>query len=728
MMRLLAPVRPVMTAWLFVGWWLLGWMRAADPGATKPAEIVAAIAPSLVRLELELQYDKGEAPSGVFDHDPGSRTHSNHSLADVIREERPLEDTGYLVSPDTVVVPDATIHPRFIKSIRVASRSGSSEATVSAYGRDAWFMVLKLKERLPDVKPLEFVTGQKPAYLASYFRAEGGMLVDLAPFPGRYQQPDGRPGQRVLESSGLAVTTNGAPVGLVLSHRLAADDSWQGSPLSKPLVEAGALAADIQTLMAHSRQILPRVRLSFRSPKTSAGMERERFRGRSQGGDDENDDATEMDVLGLVLPGNKVAVMANLKASKTARLQRISIYPEGAAEGVTARFVASLKDHGVLVVEPEKPLPVTTRVYTGDLRDLLEVLVLKADIDLQGEVRADYFHGARFGMLRTGPRREAYPELGDMTGVAQAHLFTREGQAIALPVVRRERSGQRPGGRWNRGEVELTPARLLAAAVANLAATSDPANVPTSEADETRVAWLGVELQPLTRELARANGVSDQTRDGESGALVTYVHAESPAAKAGIGPGTVLLRVRAPGLPAPLEVQLEEDFMRAQPFPWDRMDEIREQFFDRLWTPWAPAENAFTRALTDLGFGTKYTLEYFVDGKLQTQEFEVVASPPHFDGAPRFKSESLGLTVRDLTYEVRRYMQRKADEPGVVISKLEPGSKASVSGLKPYEVVTHVNDQPVLTVKDFERLVAAGGELKFSVKRMAKGRIVTIKG
>lgn len=728
MLCLFVPFRSVVAGLTLAFFTAGGLLQGAESSGPKPVEIVAAVTPSLVRVEFELQFDKGDAPTGAIDHDPGSRTHANHSLADVIREERPLEDAGYLVAPDLVVIPDTTIHPRFIKRIRVASATGSVEATVQSYGRDGWFAVLKLKSPLPGAKPLEFVTGSKPAYLATYYRAEGGMLTDLAPFAGRFQQPEGRPGYRVAEATGLAVSTNGAAIGLVFSHRLAVDDSWQGSPLTKPLVDAASLASATESLTLHSRVILPRVRLSFRSPKTPAGQGRERFRGRNGGEEDENDDATEQDVLGLVLPGNQMAVFANLKSAKTARLQRISIHPTGETDSITAKFVASLKDYGVLLVEPEKPLPAVASIYSGDLRELLEKLVLKAEIDLQGETRTDYFHESRFGLLRTGPRLEYYPELGDMSAVEQIHLFTMDRQLIALPITRRERPGQKANGKWNRGEIELTPARLLTQAVANLSTTADPANVPTSEADENRVAWLGVELQPLTRELARANGVSDQTRDGESGALVTFVHSGSPAAQAGLVPGVVLLRLRATREPAPIEIHLDEDLMRAQPFPWDRMDEIREQFFDRLWTPWAPAENAFTRALTDLGFGTKFTLDYFAEGKLQAHEFEVVPSPQHFDGAARFKSEPLGLTVRDLTFEVRRYMQRTAEEPGVVISKLEPGSKASVSGLKPYEVVTHVNDQPVANVKDFERLVKAGGELKLSIKRMAKGRIVTVKG
>jgi S1-C subfamily serine protease len=83
--------------------------------------------------------------------------------------------------------------------------------------------------------------------------------------------------------------------------------------------------------------------------------------------------------------------------------------------------------------------------------------------------------------------------------------------------------------------------------------------------------------------------------------------------------------------------------------------------------------------------------------------------------------------VRNLTYEVRRYFQKAPGEGGVIVSKIEPGSKAAVSGIKPYEIITHVNDQPVGNVKDFEKLIAGQGELRLSVKRMTKGRVVKIK-
>jgi S1-C subfamily serine protease len=50
-----------------------------------------------------------------------------------------------------------------------------------------------------------------------------------------------------------------------------------------------------------------------------------------------------------------------------------------------------------------------------------------------------------------------------------------------------------------------------------------------------------------------------------------------------------------------------------------------------------------------------------------------------------------------------------------------------VSGIKPYELITHINDQPVTRVEDFKKLTADGGELRLAVKRMNTGRIVTVR-
>jgi S1-C subfamily serine protease len=273
----------------------------------------------------------------------------------------------------------------------------------------------------------------------------------------------------------------------------------------------------------------------------------------------------------------------------------------------------------------------------------------------------------------------------------------------------------------------MTPAAYLKEVLDDLGKQSDPNNVPLREEEESHLAWLGAELQPLNRELARANNVSDLTHDGESGALVAYVYPDSPASQAGIEPGYILLRLYVEGQPKPLEVKLESDRGFTGSFPWDRLDEVPEQFYERLPRPWPPAENEFTRSLTDLGFGKAYAAEFFQNGKVLRKELQIVESPPHYDTAARYESKGLGLTVRDLTYEVRRYFQRSAADPGVIVSKVEPGSKASVSGIKPYEIVTHVDDVPIQSVKEFETLIQDKEELRLSVLRMTLERQVRVK-
>ncbi|HMP82268.1 MAG TPA: hypothetical protein PKA41_06115 [Verrucomicrobiota bacterium] len=701
----------------------------ATEKASDAAKLVSAVMPALVQVQYHLQFDKADAPAGGLGNErcPGCGKYHGDALKKYLDEERPVETAGFLIAPDRVVTVDPLIHPRFIKSITVKYRDASSEAAVAGLSPERKAAVLTLSKPLSGAVPLKF--GDKTADDLSviYYGREGGKWVaQIHPFPKNATVPDSGEPYRLMMIRGVVVNADGVPVGVVQGSRLPLDNSWQGSPMDWKLVSSDNLAAQLSKLESVSRAGLVRVSLGFRSPKGgSDASQAYRYR-RGMMDDDDEDGSTQRNVLGLLLPGNKVLVLANFKARVTARLERITVHP---AEGdpVEATFDASLKNFGAFVATLEKPLPGEMKMSAADLLALREKLLLRADVSVQGETRTDYFQTARIATCKVGPREHLYPEL-DEPEAEDAFLFTTDHELLALPVAAREQisGGQSQSYSYSQAQIELTPSVLLTAAVAGLPDTADASNAPMSEEDENRLAWLGVELQPLNRELARANGVADQTRDGETGALVTFVHPDSPAAKAGVEAGCVLLRLQVPGQALPVEVQIEEDYMRAQAFPWDRLDEVSEVYFERIPTPWPAVENEFVRALTDLGFGTRYTAEFFVDGKLVTKDFEVVAGPPHFDAASRYKSESVGVTVRDLTYDVRRYLQRKTDEPGVVISKVETGSKASVAGIKPYELITDVNDQPVHNVKDFERLTAAGGELKLSVKRMAKGRIVTV--
>jgi hypothetical protein len=109
-------------------------------------------------------------------------------------------------------------------------------------------------------------------------------------------------------------------------------------------------------------------------------------------------------------------------------------------------------------------------------------------------------------------------------------------------------------------------------------------------------------------------------------------------------------------------------------------------------TPWPSADNGLNRTLTKLGTGKPFRLEYAVDGVVKQVEMTVAEGPPHFDAAPLWKSEPLGVTVRDLTYEVRRHYRTDAALAGGIVSKIRRGARGM--GLRP-SIVLRVNDAVV---------------------------------
>ncbi len=50
-----------------------------------------------------------------------------------------------------------------------------------------------------------------------------------------------------------------------------------------------------------------------------------------------------------------------------------------------------------------------------------------------------------------------------------------------------------------------------------------------------------------------------------------------------------------------------------------------------------------------------------------------------------------------------------------------------MAGLKPYEIITEVNGQPVTGAKQFGKMLEAGGELRLQVQRMNQGRVVKVR-
>jgi serine protease Do len=78
---------------------------------------------------------------------------------------------------------------------------------------------------------------------------------------------------------------------------------------------------------------------------------------------------------------------------------------------------------------------------------------------------------------------------------------------------------------------------------------------------------------------------------------------------------------------------------------------------------------------------------------------------PEDDATAPTSSEGLGIKVHAIPSFVREQLQMKADAPGVMIVSVDPESDAAEEGLAPRQVITSIDDVPVNSVVDWNRIV-----------------------
>lgn len=689
--------------------------------------LMETFADSMVFVDYELQKDKGETP-GEF---AGGYSGGYGDFQTLLDQERPLTMVGYVLSPTKVITDDPYLHDRFIKSITVRMGKEKVSARAASFPMHHESQILELDKPLSHARPIAFGDSDEDSYYAiARARPAAQWLTTVVAANMNVTKTQRGDLMRISGSAyqyrslPLLFDRNGQAVGMNYAGWFPAGESWKGSPLDWPALSADQVNSQIASVQAKAESSLLRVFLGFRSPKKrDAG-------GRGYGLSRYSGDATatERHVPGVLIDRQTVLVLANLDAKTTARLEKIEAF-QADDNSSLAEFAGSLEDYGAFVAKLKTPMEGPVARSMVDVLDLRQAILVSADMRLHGEQRQTYYQRNHIDNYDLGWKEHVY--IGLAGGSWSMFTFALDGTLVALPIERRERVSMgedRWGGYYGRNSGGLTPTRYIWDVCNHLEDRIDPNNVPLTEAQENRLAWLGVEMQAMDPELARVNEVSDLSRGGSIGALVTYIYPGSPAEKAGLELGDILLRVHVDKLPQPLDVHLGGyGYGMFDASMWEQFDALPEEYFDQVPRPWPAVDNTVNTALTDLGFGTPFRIELFRDGKTMFKDLTVEQSPPHFDTAKRFKSEDLGITVRDMTYEVRRYFQRTPEQPGVIISKIEPGSKASISGLKPYEFITHINDTPVENVKDFEELMANQDEVRLQVKRMQRGRLVKIR-
>ena len=261
----------------------------------------------------------------------------------------------------------------------------------------------------------------------------------------------------------------------------------------------------------------------------------------------------------------------------------------------------------------------------------------------------------------------------------------------------------------------------------------DPRIQSRSKEEERRRFWLGVEFDAINKDLSKSLDVEKPTMDGKIGILVSTIYDGSPAQKLGVKPGDILLRIKPEGDIESVDLQLSHEEYDFDMDMGDAPPQLQNMGFKMPEKPpWRSRGNYLTRILETIGKGKSFTLTYLSGGEEKEAELKVEQAPVDFDSAPKFKDDDIGLTVKNITYEVRKALDMETSDPGVVIASVEEGNPAAVARLKQYEIISHVAGQAVTSADDFEKAIDTAREkgedtVQLKVERLGKSRFADLQ-
>jgi serine protease Do len=199
--------------------------------------------------------------------------------------------------------------------------------------------------------------------------------------------------------------------------------------------------------------------------------------------------------------------------------------------------------------------------------------------------------------------------------------------------------------------------------------------------------YLGIVIQNLTPDLAKSFGLEDH-----KGVLIAEVSEDSPAEKAGLKQGDVIVEFSGK--------------------PVDEAGSFRNRV--ALKTPGSK------EGITVLRDGNRKTFLITI-GKLPEEESASAAQPHSMD--------KLGFSVQTLTPDLAQQFGIQ-DKKGVVVTSVTPGSVAAMAGINPGTVILEVNRKRVNNTGEFKRAVALtpeNGAVLLLIKDGRYTRYVTLK-
>ena len=185
--------------------------------------------------------------------------------------------------------------------------------------------------------------------------------------------------------------------------------------------------------------------------------------------------------------------------------------------------------------------------------------------------------------------------------------------------------------------------------------------------------WLGVRIQTVTEDLASSLGL-----DRPYGALVASVIPNSPAEKAGIKPGDVILD-----------------------FNGNEVTEMRK--LPRLVAETKVNSNSkVTIWRNEKKKSLNVVIAEMKEEKKEIQESKDNTVP---DTLQSDYFEQLGITLSSITQDIRMRQNIPEDVSGLLVTKVEQNTDAEIKGIRPGDIIQEINQSSVNDINTFRKIM-----------------------
>ena len=305
-------------------------------------------------------------------------------------------------------------------------------------------------------------------------------------------------------------------------------------------------------------------------------------------------------------------------------------------------------DLAVLKVESEEPLPYARFGKSDDTRVGDWVITIGNPFGLGGSATTGIV-SARGRDIRSGPFDDFLQIDAPINrGNSGGPLFDLNGRVIGINTAIYSPNG------GNVGIGFAIPSKLAASVIEELRTSG-----------RVERGWLGVTIQPVDEEIAEGLGF-----DGKAGALVASVVPGSPAERAGLRPGDVIIGFAGTSVTSP---------------------------------------KALTGRAATVKPGTETEIEVWRDGERETLDVAMGRSPSD-PVATYEKKARLGIALAELTPEGRERFRIGDAVKGALIVKVDPAGPAAAKGLRPGDVIVGIGQRPVDDVDAAMRAIEAAKE------------------